>query len=286
MHTIWSERIQSAAMLAASRRLRFDDRFRDRYLDAFALDAGHGRMLEVGCGPGALAGALRRWYPGAEITGLDRDSAFVAYAAAHEPGIAFCEGDAAALPFADGSFDVTISHTVAEHIEPSAFFGEQYRVLREGGVCLMLSSRGARINQTAPCIAEVSEFERSFWARASAAEPEPPVPVCAYPMSEAEYPRVMAAHGFRAVSTAYVLVDLTPDNPACPAETARAIIESDRCCALDAVTAQSVCMPAEEIAEMHRRINEKYDRRLALYDRGEAQWDTAVAVLLILRGVK
>lgn len=285
MHTIWSDRIQSAEMLAASRRLRFSDGFRDRYVEAFALDESHRRILEVGCGPGALAGTLHRWYPQAAITGLDRDSAFVAYAAAHEPGVTFCEGDATALPFGAGTFDVTISHTVAEHIEPSAFFGEQYRVLRQGGVCLMLSSRGTRISQVAPCIAEKSEFERDFWARASAAESEPPIPVCAYPMTEAEYPRIMAAHGFRDVSTAYVLVDLTPDNPTCPPDMARAIINTNRRCALDAI-AEQIAMPAADIAEMQRLVNAKYDQRLALYDRGEPQWDTALSVILILRGIK
>lgn len=34
------------------------------------------------------------------------------------------------IPFENESFDVTISNTVAEHIEPSRFYGEQYRVLK------------------------------------------------------------------------------------------------------------------------------------------------------------
>ena len=82
-----------------------------------------------------------RWYPNAEITGLDRDSAFIQFAGEHEPGISFVEGDAAKLPYPDNTFDVTISFTVSEHIDPSAFFQEQLRVLKPGGVCLVLSSR-------------------------------------------------------------------------------------------------------------------------------------------------
>ncbi len=37
---------------------------------------------------------------------------------------------------------------------------------------------------------------------------------------------------------------------------------------------------------MRRRINEKYDRRTALYDRGEKQWDTAVSVTMVILRVK
>lgn len=92
-------------------------------------------ILEVGCGPGAFAGALHRWYPNAEITGIDRDSEFIRFARAHENGITFVEGDATTLPFEDGCFDVVISNTVSEHIEPSRFYGEQLRILKTGGIC-------------------------------------------------------------------------------------------------------------------------------------------------------
>ena len=85
-------------------------------------------MLEIGCGPGALSGALHRWYPNAVVTGIDRDSEFIRFARGHEDGITFLEGDAVALPFVDNSFDVVISNTVCEHIEPSKFYGEQLRV--------------------------------------------------------------------------------------------------------------------------------------------------------------
>ena len=51
--------------------------------------AGHENIkaLEIGCGPGALAGALQRWYPGAEIMAVDRDSEFIHFAKEYEKGI-------------------------------------------------------------------------------------------------------------------------------------------------------------------------------------------------------
>ncbi len=99
------------------------------------------RILEIGCGPGALAEALHRWYPNAEIVAIDRDSNFIKYAKENIPGVNFIEGDATALPFEADTFDVTISNTVCEHIEPTMFYAEQKRVLKENGMCLALSAR-------------------------------------------------------------------------------------------------------------------------------------------------
>ena len=81
MNTVWSDNIQGVMTLYLSRKLRFDDLFSDQYRRLFALDPERElRILEIGCGPGALAGALSRWYPKAGITGIDRDSGFIAFA--------------------------------------------------------------------------------------------------------------------------------------------------------------------------------------------------------------
>jgi len=45
------------------------------------------------------------------------------------------------MPFADNTFDLCYSHTVAEHIPHKPFFGEQYRVLKSGGKIVVLSVR-------------------------------------------------------------------------------------------------------------------------------------------------
>ena len=41
-----------------------------------------------------------------------------------------------------------------------------------------------------------------------------------------------------------------------------------------------------EVQELKNRINEKYDQRIALYNRGIKQWDTNMTTLMIIRGVK
>ena len=129
MNTLWSDHVQGVQTLYLSRKLRFDDQFFAQYQKVFNLDqTAELRILEIGCGPGALAEALHRWYPRAHITGVDRDSNFVSFAAENIPGVTFCEGDATRLPFEDGSFDVTISNTVSEHIEPEAFWKDNAKM--------------------------------------------------------------------------------------------------------------------------------------------------------------
>ena len=283
MNNIWSEYVQGMNTLYLSKLLRFDDMFRPQYEPLFNLDKDAKlRILEIGCGPGALAGALHRWYPKAEITALDRDSNFIAFAKEHVPGVDFLEGDATALPFADGVFDVVISNTVAEHVEPAIFYTEQRRILKKGGICLVLSARRG-IYQTAECLKRTKD-EEDFWASAEDyKEKDRRYSVCRYPMSEQEMPIAMEANGFTRVSTGYAIINLTPDSDQYPAQMAEKMIEAQRHAALDSVRLSGP--DKESIARISELVNEKYDTRLRLYREGKKQWDTAVSVTLVMRGV-
>lgn len=290
MNTMWSTYVQSIGTLYYSRALRFADMFRGKYKDIFQLDSP-GQILEIGCGPGALAKSLSRWYPQANICGIDRDSNFINFARGQVPEVTFAEGDATSLSFDSRSFDVTISNTVAEHIEPAKFYGEQYRVLKENGVCLVLSARKG-VNIVASCISEETDFEKDIWKRAERffIENKKKYEICAYPQNEAELPRNMERYGFRNVTTEYITVNLTPDNPVYPREMAYAMINANRQGDLEsidnllAITGGEVT--AAEIEELKRLVNTKYDKRLALYDAGEKQWDTNMSVTMIVRGEK
>lgn len=264
--------------------------FQRKYRDAFRIDDKN-RILEIGCGLGALAESLGRWYPMAQVFGVDRDSNFIAFAKQQNPLIQYSEGDATALVFDNESFDVTISNTVAEHIKPSKFYGEQYRILKENGVCLVLSARRG-INIAAPCIREQTEFEKEIWKRAEKqhVEADQKFSVCAYPQNEAELPLCMEQYGFRNVTTEYLTVNLTPDNPNYSKETAHAMINANRQVSLDAaddlLRLATEVVTGDEVEELKRIINSKYDKRIELYNKGVKQWDTNVSVTMVVRGEK
>ncbi|MCM1299229.1 MAG: class I SAM-dependent methyltransferase [Firmicutes bacterium] len=282
MNNIWSDNVQGTNTLYLSRKLRFDDAFFEQYKKSFDLDENAClKILEIGCGPGALAEALQRWYPKAQINAMDRDSNFISFAKEHITGIEFTEGDATQLPFSDRSFDVTISNTVQEHIEPTAFWNEQRRVLKTGGVCICLSARKG-LHCTAPCL-EITAEEKEFWGNYPQSNEElDKYGVCRFPMSEAELPASMEQNGFSNVTTDYAIIDLTPDAPKYSSQMAEAMIEAMRQNDLEAV----LSVHSDHAEKAVSAINAKYDQRLDLYRQGIKQWDTSVSVTMIIRGTK
>lgn len=290
MNVIWSKYVQGAKTLYYSRKLRFDDMFAERYKTLFDLDENKNlKILEIGCGPGALAGALHRWYPNAEIVAVDRDSEFICFAKEHEDGVTFIEGDIMELPFADNSFDVIISNTVCEHIEPSRFYGEQHRVLKPDGICLVLSSRKGITVQSDSITP--SEQEQKFWKRVQQYDDTfDKYAIYKYPMSEAELPAAMEQHGFRNIRTGFVTIDLTPDDPKYSTDMAHNMIDADRYSDIEGIDSVLHTMPehvtVEEIEEMKRLANARYDTRIAQYDRGDRQWDTSVSIIMVIRGIR
>lgn len=280
-NNVWSEHVQGIMTLYLSRKLRFDDIFFEQYKSVFQLDPeAKIKILEIGCGPGALAEALHRWYPKAEITAIDRDSSFISFAQNNIAGVTFMEGDATRLPFADNTFDVTISNTVQEHVEPTAFWGEQKRVLKSGGVCLCLSARKG-LHCQAPCL-EMTKEEKEFWESIPQSESElDKYGVCRYPMTEAELPASMEENGFYDVTTGYAVIDLTPDARKYSARMAELMIEAKRQNDLEAI--KSVHHEYDE--KVINAVNAKYDERLRLYHEGIKQWDTSVSLTMIIRGI-
>ena len=282
MNNIWSDHVQGIMTLYLSRKLRFDDIFFTQYDQLFNLDHNKElKILEIGCGPGALAESLHRWYPKALITAIDRDSNFISFAQKNIAGISFVEGDATHLPFENNSFDVTISNTVQEHVEPSAFWGEQRRVLKPGGVCLCLSARKG-IHCLAPCLKTTNE-EKEFWDSLPRSEDElKKYDVCQFPMSEAELPTSMGNHGFIDVTTGFAIIDLTPDATRYSDKMAEAMIEAGRQSCLEAIRSAH----SDHADKAISAVNNKYEERLRLYRAGIKQWDTSVSVTMIIRGIK
>jgi len=90
------------------------------------------RVLDVGSGPGHIAGALSQ--DGAAVTGIDFSAQMVEVAKKHYPDVSFLEADAERLPFDDESFDAVVSNFVIHHLSrPEVVFREVCRVLKPGG---------------------------------------------------------------------------------------------------------------------------------------------------------
>ena len=139
----WSDFVQGIDTMEYSRAARFTPRNTRRLIDLLGL-RGDERLLEVGCGPGVLLRALAAQLPHCEFVGADRDAAFIAHAQRRARdenlrNIDFLVGDAYALPSGDRMFDIAVSYTVLEHVDPVPFLREQARVLVAGGKVWALS---------------------------------------------------------------------------------------------------------------------------------------------------
>lgn len=97
-------------------------------------------VLDVGCGQGVDACiAARQAEPGGRVTGLDGSPEMLGRAKANAllagaGNLAFVEGEAGALPFANAGFDLVLSSGVYNLVidKPRAL-AEAFRVLKPGG---------------------------------------------------------------------------------------------------------------------------------------------------------
>ena len=112
------------------------------------------RVLDLGTGVGAMAGALARRHPGIELWGLDLRAAQLAQAQALHPVAMYVQGDAKRMPFRDGTFDRVHASWVLEHIrQPERVLREVRRILAPGGQCFFLEVDNATLRLVPPSVA-------------------------------------------------------------------------------------------------------------------------------------
>jgi SAM-dependent methyltransferase len=118
------------------------DRFMGRYsiplapeFCEFSQIAAGQRVLDVGCGPGALTAELVKRLGPAGVSAVDPSEPFVAAARERHPGADVRQAAAEQLPFPDGEFDASLAQLVVHFMaSPIEGLGEMARVTRTGGV--------------------------------------------------------------------------------------------------------------------------------------------------------
>jgi SAM-dependent methyltransferase len=118
------------------------DRFMGRYsgplAPVFADFAGVAtgqRVVDVGCGPGALTVELVGRIGADAVSAVDPSESFVVAARERHPGVDVQQAAAEELPFADHAFGAALAQLVVHFMaDPVAGLGEMARVTSAGGV--------------------------------------------------------------------------------------------------------------------------------------------------------
>ncbi len=95
------------------------------------------RWLDVGCGTGALTGAILALVEPREVLGIDPSSGFIEAARAQidDARVEFGIGDARDLPVSSGAYDAVVAGLALNFVpEPEKAVAEMARVARPGGL--------------------------------------------------------------------------------------------------------------------------------------------------------
>lgn len=76
------------------------------------------KILDIGCGPGALWPYLAPYRPRVSWVGIDITHKMLKISQAFFPQVPVCNADAGNLPFGDNSFDVVVLRHVLDHLPP------------------------------------------------------------------------------------------------------------------------------------------------------------------------
>ena len=104
-----------------------------RFADLAGIHDGQ-RVLDVGCGPGALTAELVNRVGAASVSAVEPSDSFAAAVRERLPGVEVRQSAAEQLPFPDGTFDAALAQLVIHVMaDPVQGLREMHRVTRPGG---------------------------------------------------------------------------------------------------------------------------------------------------------
>ncbi|KAH9891802.1 methyltransferase type 11 [Cubamyces lactineus] len=136
-------------------------------------------LLDIGCGPGTITTDFATILHEGHVTGLEMPSSNVferarAHAASRGvTNVSFVAGDALALPFPDGTFDVVHAHQVIQYVgDPVRMLKEMRRVAKPGGI---VAAREADMDGLVwyPEVEGLKEWQEGYIAVARASGGQP-----------------------------------------------------------------------------------------------------------------
>ena len=136
-------------------------------VDRLGVRAGEA-VLDVACGTGAVTRLLpSRVGEAGRVCGVDLNPAMIGIARSIVPGVELKEGDATALPVADGEFDVVLCQQGLQFVpDKAAAVSEMARALKPGGRVGIASWKGPDENPVAATMA--ASMEAAGWTEAAA----------------------------------------------------------------------------------------------------------------------
>ena len=136
--------VMDSATEAASYDQMDHDEPNGAFVERLVVLGAHGRMLDIGTGPGHIPIRVCKEIADSMVFGVDLSNEMLKVARArHEESglgdrIEYHFMDAKALAFPDESFDAVFSNTILHHIpDPEPFLSEAWRVIKPQGVLLI-----------------------------------------------------------------------------------------------------------------------------------------------------
>jgi ubiquinone/menaquinone biosynthesis C-methylase UbiE len=296
MKNVWSSMLMGILTQDISRELRFRDDRKDLLIYLLGLNSNM-KVLEVGCGTGALSRKIANWLgPKSRIIGVDIDSDYLNYAKNKAnllgvKNVEYIEGDALSLPFEDNSIDACISHTVIEHVQNREFLLEQQRVCKQDGrVSVMISVSDKSITSNPDSAPKMQDREKELWK---------PFDQC-FEIANEKYiknyfsgyvglPTLFDELGFKNVQVDAIALPVVVDDSRNDIEKKVKIIEDTyKNPYLEAVEMGnrmlSNPLPDEYIDELKSLIEERCMERKMYIENGKKLWDYKICLVYVVSG--